>query len=49
MTDERVLWEAEFNPRVTTYWLLNGAIILTATIVGIVRKAVEKAMPNQRG
>jgi putative membrane protein len=36
MTDERVIWQAEFNPRVTTYWLLNGAIILTATIVGIV-------------
>jgi putative membrane protein len=36
MTEERVLWEAEFNPRVTTYWLLNGAIILTATVVGIV-------------
>jgi putative membrane protein len=36
MTEERVLWEAEFNPRVTTYWLLNGALILTVTIVGIV-------------
>ena len=35
MTEERVLWEAEFNPRVTTYWLLNGALILTATIIGI--------------
>lgn len=35
MTEERVLWEAEFNPQVTTYWLLNGAIILTATILGI--------------
>jgi putative membrane protein len=36
MTDERALWEAEFNPRVTTYWLLNGALIMTASIVGIV-------------
>jgi putative membrane protein len=36
MTEERVLWEAEFNPRVTTYWLLNGALIMTASIVGIV-------------
>jgi putative membrane protein len=36
MTEERVLWEAEFNPRVTTYWLLNGALIMTASVVGIV-------------
>jgi putative membrane protein len=36
MSEERVLWEAEFNPDVTTYWLFNGALILTATIVGIV-------------
>ena len=35
MSEERVLWDAEFNERVTTYWLLNGALILTATIVGI--------------
>ena len=36
MTEERVIWDAEFNPRVTIYWLLSGALILTATIVGIV-------------
>lgn len=36
MSEERVIWEAEFNPRVTTYWLLSGALILTATIAGIV-------------
>jgi putative membrane protein len=36
MAEERVLWEAEFNPRVTTYWLLGGALILVATVVGIV-------------
>jgi putative membrane protein len=35
MIEERVIWDAEFNPHVTTYWLLNGALILTATIVGI--------------
>jgi putative membrane protein len=33
---ERILWQAEFNERVTTYWLLNGAFILTITCVGIV-------------
>jgi putative membrane protein len=36
MADEQVLWDAEFNPRVTTYWLFGGALTLTATIVGIV-------------
>jgi putative membrane protein len=35
MSEERVIWDAEFNPDVTTYWLLNGALILTATIIGI--------------
>ncbi len=33
--NERVLWQAEFNERVTTYWLLSGAWILTITCVGI--------------
>lgn len=33
--DKTVLWEAEFNPKVRTYWLLSGALILLATIVGI--------------
>ena len=36
MAADRILWDAEFNDRVTTYWLLNGAIVLTATCVGIV-------------
>lgn len=36
MNEERVIWDAEFNPRVTTYWLLSGAAILAATVVGIV-------------
>ncbi len=30
-----VLWEAGFDPRVRTYWLLSGAMILTVTLVGI--------------
>ena len=34
--EERVLWEAEFDPRVRTYWLLSGAGFLTISIVGIV-------------
>ena len=33
--DEQVLLQATFNPKVRTYWLLSGALILTATIVGI--------------
>lgn len=38
MTNEptgEVLWDAEFNPTVRTYWLLSGALILFATIIGI--------------
>jgi putative membrane protein len=31
----QVLREADFNPRVRTYWLLNGIIICVATVVGI--------------
>lgn len=34
-TQERVVWEAEFNDSVTTYWLINGAIICVVTVVGI--------------
>jgi putative membrane protein len=33
--NERILWQAEFNERVTTYWLLNGAFIMTITCIGI--------------
>jgi putative membrane protein len=36
VAEERVLWNAEFNERVTTYWLLSGAIVLTMTVVGVV-------------
>jgi putative membrane protein len=35
MSEERILWEAEFNPKVTWYWLLSGTIILTVIIVTI--------------
>ena len=35
MAEERVLWEAEFNERVTTYWLLSGGLVLTLMIIGI--------------
>ncbi len=33
--EEPILREATFNPKVRTYWLLSGALILTVTIVGI--------------
>jgi putative membrane protein len=33
--DKTILWEAEFNPKVRTYWLLSGALVLLATVVGI--------------
>ncbi|MGI9626915.1 MAG: PH domain-containing protein [Longimicrobiales bacterium] len=35
-SDREVLWEAEFNPKVRTYWLLSGALVLLVTLVGIV-------------
>ena len=35
MSSEKILWDAEFNERVTTYWLLNGGLILAVTIVGL--------------
>ena len=34
--DQRVIREATFDRKVRTYWLLSGALILTATVVGIV-------------
>lgn len=34
--DEGVLLSAEFSPKVQTYWLLSGAWILTASVVGII-------------
>lgn len=36
MTEEQVIWDAKFNDRVTTYWLLSGALVLVCTFVGIV-------------
>ncbi len=36
MTEEKIIWDAEFNDAVTTYWLLNGALICVLTVVGIV-------------
>lgn len=35
MSEENHIRSAEFNPKVCTYWLLSGALILTATVVGI--------------
>ncbi len=35
MSEETYIRKAEFNSKVCTYWLLSGAIIMTATIVGI--------------
>lgn len=31
----KVIWDAEFNPKVKTYWLMGGALILFVTVVGI--------------
>ena len=36
MGEDRIIWDAEFNASVTTYWLLGGALILTVSVVGIV-------------
>ncbi|MCY3964677.1 MAG: PH domain-containing protein [Acidobacteria bacterium] len=33
--EEPILREATFNPKVRTYWLLTGALVLTVSIVGI--------------
>ena len=35
LADEIVLAQAEFNRKVRTYWLLSGALICVASIVGI--------------
>lgn len=35
MKEETAIWEAEFNPKVTWYWLISGVIILTVIIVTI--------------
>lgn len=33
--EEKVIWEAEFNPAVTTYWLMGGAIGFLVSVIGI--------------
>jgi putative membrane protein len=35
-TTGKVIWDAEFNPNVRTYWLLGGALVLAVTVVGII-------------
>ena len=35
MEPERILQEAEFNPKVCDYWLMHGAFVLTITLFGI--------------
>lgn len=35
MTNSTILEEATFNPRVRTYWLLSGALVMTLIIVTI--------------
>jgi putative membrane protein len=35
VAEERVVWEAEFNDAVTTYWLLSGALLCVVTVIGI--------------
>ncbi len=32
---ERVIWDAEFNDSVTTYWLINGILVCIISVVGI--------------
>ena len=36
MVQERIIWNAEFNPKVATYWLLHVALVLTVTLFGII-------------
>ena len=33
--EEKVIWEAEFNPAVTTYWLMGGSLAFLVSIIGI--------------
>ncbi len=35
-SNDPIVWEAEFNPKVRTYWLMSGAMVLAITVVGIV-------------
>ncbi len=33
MSEDKILWEAEFNPKVKTYWLLSGTLVCLLTVV----------------
>ncbi|MFT5138440.1 MAG: putative membrane protein [Lysobacterales bacterium] len=35
MNDETIIRQAEFDPKVRTYWLLSGALLCVVTLVGI--------------
>lgn len=35
MSDDPSIRKAEFDPKVCTYWLLSGALVLTLTVIGI--------------
>jgi putative membrane protein len=35
MSEDTAIRTAEFNPKVRTYWLLSGALVLSFTLVGI--------------
>jgi len=35
MSEDSLIQKAEFNPKVCTYWLLSGALILILTLFGI--------------
>lgn len=32
---DNVIWDAEFNDSVTTYWLINGLLLCLITVIGI--------------
>ncbi|MEM7476924.1 MAG: PH domain-containing protein [Planctomycetota bacterium] len=33
--EEKVVWEAKFNDKVATYWLMSGIIGMAVTVIGI--------------
>lgn len=35
MSNEKIIWDAEFNDSVTTYWLLSGILVCIFSIIGI--------------
>jgi putative membrane protein len=36
MRHETILLSAEFDPRLKTYWMLLGALLLLSTVIGVV-------------